>query len=196
MKLGNFSLRIPEGKELKTQHVILSHGQQYTIEIANSSNLKCDASIYLDGDFVGNYRLDPGQVWAVEHPPDSQGRFTFYRSGSEDAKIVGEDAVENQNKGLVQVTFFPEKQVLRAKGIRRLRAFASGDETRDFSGGVSGLSGHSFAQYSTAESIDKDENNAVTINLRLVIQSDNDSDTPQPLSSRKSRMSNPIPPAV
>lgn len=82
MQLANFGLVIPEGRELHSQHVIMQHGQQYRIQVSNLSSRRCDAVVSLDGDEIGTYRLSAGQVWAIEHPSDSQKCFTFYASGT------------------------------------------------------------------------------------------------------------------
>ena len=202
MKLGQFELVIPEGRELPSQHVIMQHGQQYRIQVANNSRGRCDAVVSLDGDEIGTYRLSSGQVWAIEHPADSQQRFTFYASGTSDASMAGESFVDADKKGLVQVIFYPEKQpefdsFESYGGATRGGGFTKGGDftrsaSKGLSGGISGLSGHSSAQYGTASRIERDKNNAVTITLRLVTE-DN---TPQPFSARRKRMANPVPPAV
>jgi hypothetical protein len=205
-----YELIIPEGKETKEGYVILNHNQQYTINLINKSNKNCDAEIYLDGDMVGCYRLSSGQSWVVEHPADSQQRFTFFKSGSNEASIVGESVIEKDNKGLVTVKFYPEKERIEAtrsyksgsKGLTK----GGGDDcdyydyeskgltTRGgFEGGISGLSGHSDAKYTSTHPIDRDYDKVVIITLRLVAESKSDINPP---SSRQQRMSNPIPPSV
>ncbi len=205
MKLEQFELVIPEGRELPSQHVIMQHGTQYRIQVSNHSNGRCDAVVSLDGDEIGTYRLSAGQVWAIEHPAENQQRFTFYASGTSEATAVGEAVLDKNEKGLVQVTFYPEKQsrfddVLetlgsRGGGMTRGGGFF-GETTRGGSkglgAGVSGLSGYSSAQYGSASRIERDEDNAVTITLRLVTEDT----TPQPISARRRQIANPIPPAV
>jgi hypothetical protein len=197
MKVANCSVRIPQGKELETGHVVLQHGQQYSIELSNSSYTRYDAVVSLDGDQVGTYRLNPLQVWDVEHPADSQQRFTFYAASTAEAAQVGESVVEKDKKGLLEVIFYPEK-------VQPVQTLGFGFETRGGGGGmkgfnlgagVSGLSGHSDAQYRRAEKIVWDFDNAVTITLRLVTGEEDT--TPQPFSRRAERMrANPVPPAV
>ncbi|MFN9322383.1 MAG: hypothetical protein ACK59C_01195 [Holosporales bacterium] len=198
MKVQKFELVVPEGRELASQHVIMQHGQQYRIQVSNHSYVRCDAVVSLDGDEIGTYRLSAGQVWAIEHPADSQQRFTFYASGTSEAAAVGEAVLNKDEKGLVQVTFYPEKSygddyVLETLGSTRGGLFGAtrGGKGLGLGAGVSGLSGHSDAQYGRASSIERDEDNAVTITLRLVTEDT----TPQPISLRR-RIANPIPRAV
>lgn len=205
MKLGSFALSIPEGRELGNGYVVMQHGTPYRVQVTNNGSRKCDAVLSIDGEEIGTYRLHAGQNWAIEHPPESQQRFTFYASGTTEAAQVGEHAVERQDKGLVQVTFYPEKEkepeydVLETLGGTRSFGMTRGGgmyggETRGAKGlgsGLTGLSGYSGAQYGKAGEIDRDETEAVTITLRLVTEDD----TPQPLTRRRA-LSNQVPPAV
>jgi hypothetical protein len=201
MELGSFGLTIPEGHERTDGYVVMQHAQQYCIKVTNKGYLQCDAVVSLDGDEVGTYRLSPGQEWAIEHPTDSQQRFTFYASGTAEASAVGEAVLSKQEKGLVQVTFYPEQEFEMPKtlGGEPLGATRGGITrgapkglSMGLGAGVSGLSGHSSAQYGKANRIIRDEDAAVTITLRLVTE-DN---TPKPPSMRKQRMANVVPPAV
>ncbi len=201
MNVGSFGLAIPEGRERTDGYVVMQHAQQYRIQVANHTNLQCDAVVSIDGDKIGEYRLLAGQVWAIEHPSDSQQRFTFYASGTTEAAAVGEAVVSQKEKGLVQVTFYPEQEfemphTLGGESFGATRGGITRGATKGLGihglgAGVSGLSGHSSAQYGKANRIIRDEDAAVTITLRLV--TDN---TPKPLSMRKQRMANVVPPAV
>lgn len=108
MYLNNFSVRVPEGHE-SGSYVELSHGQQYTLVLRNSNSARCDARIEIDGKHVGTWRIDSHSNITLQRPAHDDGRFTFYRTGSSEAAAVGEADIANSDRGLIRVTFTPEK---------------------------------------------------------------------------------------
>ncbi len=185
MRVGSYSVLIPEGVERETGHVGLSHGKQYTLRLGNHDGRQCDAEVTVDGKVIETFRLYPHQTMTLERSPDDNGRFTFYSSGTGDAAQAGEFAIAETDKGLIQVRFVPEKRrVERPKTVRPmgLCSFSSGT-TRGFggeektSGGITGLSGHSDQKFQTVGAIDREESESVLISIRLVTWNDG----PRPL---------------
>lgn len=119
MRFGNFSLLIPEGREVNTGHVELGHGSVYTLRLANHDHSRsCDAYVTVDGKDMGAYRLRPGQTFSLERPFHDSGRFTFFKAGTDEAKQSGESAINEGNRGLVTVVFKPERQ-RQVRTVRR-----------------------------------------------------------------------------
>ena len=48
MRVGNFSLMIPEGIERDSGHIVLPHEQVYTLRLGNHGNRRCDAHVWID----------------------------------------------------------------------------------------------------------------------------------------------------
>lgn len=113
MRLGIFSVLIPEGREHGNQYVGLRHGQVYSIRIGNHGNVSCDAEVVVDGKPMGDYRLVPGQTWNLERPVHDPGKYTFFSADSAEGQAAGAGEVSRDLKGLLTVTFKPAKQVLR-----------------------------------------------------------------------------------
>jgi hypothetical protein len=108
MYLNNYSVRVKDRKE-DGQYVTLNHKEQYTLVLGNKSHARCDAEVKVDGVLVGAWRLAAGETLMLERPANDTGKFTFYRSGTSEAVKVGEHSVGSADKGLVYVTFIPEK---------------------------------------------------------------------------------------
>jgi len=108
MYLNGFSVRIPKSNELPGGYVELEHNQQYILAIRNARTVRCDAYVEIDGKHVGTWRLERGQSISLERPAHDDGKFTFYKLGTSEARQVG---LSNSNPdiGLVKVVFTPEK---------------------------------------------------------------------------------------
>lgn len=204
MRVGNFSLMIPEGTERDSGHVEMAHGRQFTVLARSHVPHRCDAEVSIDGKEVGVFRLEGRGTLYLERPPNDQGRFTFYTAGSGEAEAAGEAKVKADDRGLVRVRFVPERPrpvVMRTTSFK-LRTCAgpggqsmsmfSSDAEEKTSGGITGLSGHSGQQFHTVGPIDRDEANAVTITVRLIhVERPTD---PRPLVATTA--GNPVPPPV
>ena len=111
MRLNNFSVRVPEGTEIAGGYVEINHGTQYTLRLRNGwYSRKCDAKVMIDGKHVGTWRIPSGESIVIERPVHDTGRFTYYKSGTKDAKDAGLNSVDADDLGLIQVVFTPEKQ--------------------------------------------------------------------------------------
>lgn len=211
MRVGNFSLLIPEGVEKDSGHVALPHGRQYTLKAGNHAGSRCDAEVSIDGKEIGTFRLNGHDYLTLERSPDDNGRFTFYADGTADAERAGVAGVQVPDRGLIQVRFVPEKYrepMPRVRGARGQSAGAYysskslsfdepvGSAPASFgaaraTGGITGLSGHSDQKFTHVAWIDRDESQAVTISVRLILRDDG----PRPLKAAAG-MGNPVPAPV
>lgn len=180
MRIGNFSVLIPQGREHGSGHVGMTHGQVYGIRLGNHGNLRCDAVVEIDGKDCGTYRIDPHSDWTLERAHHDRGRFTFFKTDSVEASIsVG---ILKEDRGLVQVTFKPEKRWEPPKYVAPPSAVRGGggaawNAPKGLCGaagpigaaeGITGLTGHSNQNFVEAHRIDYDPDGTVVITLRLV----------------------------
>jgi hypothetical protein len=232
MRIGDFRLAIKdssgqvhEGDE--NGYVVLRHGEHYTIVLGNDSAGKAvvygkiDEVDWSGGDAGDKFQLRPYGTFNIEHPACDNGRFTFYATGSDEAAAAGEAAVAKEDKGIVQVTFVPERRqiqpthddfgyggayrggpVMRGGGATRGGEMFGGPEsfgstrgggTKGLGSGISGLAGHSDQQFQQVSGIDEDRDREVTITLRLV-HDKSVTYGARPLPGR--RTANPVPPSV
>jgi hypothetical protein len=105
--LNAYSIRIPGAHEDASGYVELRHGQQYVLVLHNGRQTRCDAHVEIDGKHVGTFRLGARTTLTLERPAHDNGRFTFYRLGSPEARAVQLSA-NDPNLGLVRVVFTPE----------------------------------------------------------------------------------------
>ncbi len=110
MRVGSFSLLIPEGVERDSAHVELRHNTVYRVRLGNHGNRRCDAELSIDGKFMGCYRLDAGTTVTLERSVADNGCFTFMQADTSEAAAGGVDKVQKVDRGLVQVVFKPERQ--------------------------------------------------------------------------------------
>lgn len=114
MRQGNFSVAIAQGIETSEGYVKLPHNTQYSLQLNNHDYQKrCAAEVKIDGKVVGLFRLQPGGVLILERPTHDTGKFTFYKDGTSEARSAGLHKVNYEDRGLVQVTFKPEKEALK-----------------------------------------------------------------------------------
>ncbi len=110
MRYGNFSCLIPEGREHGSGHVALEHGQIYQLRLGNHGPSRCDALVEVDGKSVGLFRINGYGTFQLERPSNDTGRFTFFRADSSEGQAAGATETATVDRGLVRVTFKPEKQ--------------------------------------------------------------------------------------
>ena len=178
MNLHHFAVSIPEGKETSDGYVCLRHGTQYTIELKNDDDRwRCDAEVFIDGQRIGLWRIDPKKLLRLERPAHDTGRFTFYQTGTTEAATA--EISSGTTTGLISVIFKPQARGgrLDVAPIRLRRP------------GGTGLSGESKQRFVNVERITyEDAKEFITINLRLVAAVTE----PRPLFPR----STPVPPSV
>jgi len=189
MRVGNFSLLIPEGVERDSGHVNMVHGKQYTLRLGNNDHSRrADATVTVDGKVVGCFRLERGATWTIERPSHDTGRFTFYRSDSSEAATAGVAGISKDAMGLVEVVFRPERiyvPPVRPIGniVRGMSCFPETTTRGDFgtvpmsfasaapaaaSPGMTGLSGVSDQHFTEVAALDYDPAGETTITVRLV----------------------------
>lgn len=189
MKLRDYSVEIPEGKERSDGYIGMRHGQVYTIRIGNTGPKKCDAILSIDGLPMGTFRLNPKQIWSLEHPATSKGRFTFF--GLNTAEAQSSLIQKDSQTGLIQVEFRPEYQEGFDSG---LISFSDTEDPDWLGAGGTGLTGRSDQFYATAGKIRyAPEIEFIVISLRLGNLS-RDSSEARPLPGRQ--ISNPVPPPL
>jgi hypothetical protein len=110
--LNGFLVQVPEClEETCDNYVVMQHGQQYSLKLSNhhkdSGSCKpCDADAYIDGKFVGSWRIPFGQNILLERSVNDSGKFTAYRKDSAEAKQAGIDS-NSSELGLIKVVFRP-----------------------------------------------------------------------------------------
>lgn len=94
-------------RETPNGYVYMKHGTQYSIEMSNHRDLRCNAEIKLDGKSVGVWRIPAYGTIVIERPIDDDGIFTFYKKGSKESKMVDVGITEGKH-GLIEIEFIPE----------------------------------------------------------------------------------------
>ena len=211
MRIGNYEVRIPEGREIVNQdqsvYVAVKANAHFSILLISHDNRRTVAEVKIESDSMGNPILDAHGHLQLQGKVNSQQRFTVYASGSAEAIAVGEEVLTPAEKGLINVTFYAEKESESLFATRGLHFSGSRDGgmskgislgiggtrgvNRSFGAAVVGMSGHSDQQF-TGVSFDRDYSTCVKINLRLVIEKE---DRPTPISARRA-IGNPVAPPV
>lgn len=107
MRLNNFSLRIIGGSEIPGGYVELEHDKTYSIQLRNDHDVDGDASISIDGNYIGTWRINSKSSVKIERPANEKRKFTFYRLDSKESKKAGLSK-SNENVGLISVLFTVE----------------------------------------------------------------------------------------
>lgn len=177
MRFDKYEVSVPQAVE-KNGYCILKDREVFTIKITNYDTIRCNAIVELDGKDIGHFRFNAGESWELERPTHAKGRFTFCREGSLKGLITGITKIPLNIRGLLQVTFVPEKIGRKVN--------------ENYEGGGTVLSGVSTQEFTKAEPMATDPTKSVKISLRLVCESPEDSYKPIPGGPRET----PIPPAI
>lgn len=212
MRLQDFELRLLDSHgdyfvEEENGHVVMQHGKTYRVLLHNHSHRACDVRLELDGENVGEFRVNARAAVCLERGSEDDGYFTFYLAGTEEANRVGLGRASRNDLGLVRATFMPEKLVEReVKTSGGIRGSSIGFDSlssssrlirtqgANFSAGGTGLSGHSSQQFITVENLDyapKSEWGIIT--LRIVGKAD---PRPKVAVASSGPAFNPTPPPV
>jgi len=116
MKINNFSLAIPEGRETEKGEIELLHGSTYRLSLKNEGTFPADVTITIDGKVQGIWRVSTGGYLLLERPDNDDGKFTFYFMNSEEAKTIDLQNIEKDLRGLVQASFQPGASSLFSQG--------------------------------------------------------------------------------
>ena len=107
MRAGDFELCIVNGLELRgSSEVQLRHGQTYQLALTNHGALRCDVFLEIDGKDMGAWRIPAAETIFLERPLRQEGRFTFFRLDSPEAKATG--IPKEGTAGKVSAWFLPE----------------------------------------------------------------------------------------
>ncbi len=189
MRLGNFSVEIPQGKERNSGYVAMQHNTKYAVKLSNFSDLDCDAKVEIDGKLVGAWRVHSNTHVTIERPAHDTGCFTFYQFGTQEAEKAG--LVISDKLGLISVLFKPERKIEpipeKLERISNCYSCGSSEKYRYRVGGT-GLSGKSDQEFNTVQPLYYDETGFVQIHLRLECETDE----PHPLTP----VSTPVPPPL
>lgn len=109
MRHNNFSVRILGGSEMNGGYVEIDHNQNYSIQLRNDHTENCDAEVYIDGNPVGNFRVNAKSSMKIDRPSNEQKKFCFLKSDSKAGKKAGLSK-DNSDLGLVKVVFTPERK--------------------------------------------------------------------------------------
>lgn len=201
MKLNEFTLEVPQGREMQDGYVQLNHNQIYSIKLKNQGSTDCDANVFVDGDSVGTFRINKFSSVILERPCDIGRKFTFYRLDSEEADIAELNAVDLSDLGLISVVFTPAKKTLiRDTNMKSLNygRLARSSMALNANAGGTGLSERSDQTFVGVRPLDYDYTLQTTINIRLIAAADDDASI-IPLKKKKKlvrQSSNNIPPSV
>ncbi|QKF93700.1 hypothetical protein QKU48_gp0242 [Fadolivirus algeromassiliense] len=91
-----------------TNYYALPNNTEYMIRLTNNRDVKTDATIWIDNERVGTWRVNPYSRITVERPGNMNRKFTLVRETSYQAKQAGVE-VGLQVNGLIKVEFKPEK---------------------------------------------------------------------------------------
>lgn len=155
-------------------YVRMNHMQNYEIRLGSSYYGRSDAKIEIDGKEIGVFRIEPNTAIIIERSPKDIGRLTFLTKGTREYFDAGLDRVSVTQRGLVKVTFYPERLRYRATNRNDLPHETSKDGkittfgSQDMKSGGTGLTGRSGQLFRNASQITRDYGNSVTIHLRLV----------------------------
>jgi hypothetical protein len=154
-----FDINIPEASVRDNGVYEIAHATPYTIVLANQHDeLRCDAKVWIDGNVVGTWRVEPASRIRLERPVNDTGRFTFFQTGTPEARQAGLDPA-NPALGLIRVKFMPEAP----RGPHILASSPGSLED-----GGTGLSGHSEQTFGSAAAIRHDEFREVMSEIRLI----------------------------
>lgn len=66
MELSNYSVRIPEGRELESGEIDIGTRREFSLELGNSGAEPVDAEISICGEDLGTWPVRPGRKTVVE----------------------------------------------------------------------------------------------------------------------------------
>jgi len=154
-------------------YVRMDHMQRYEVRLGSSYYGESDAKIEIDGKEIGVFRVHSNSAIVIERSIKDKGRLTFLTNGTREYFDAGLDRVPANQRGLIKVTFYPERlrhrvtektEVPHETTEGKIATFGS----KDLRSGGTGLTGRSDQEFRDANEITRDYSNSVTIYLRLV----------------------------
>ena len=122
MRIGSFSVQVPQGVEVGDGYVRMKHNTRYSVKMGNHGSRRVDVDVKIDGKFMGLFRINPGCYFDLDRPSHDKSCFTFFKANSEEGSDAGAATVDREARGLIVVTFKPEKDQpppVRTKGLTR-----------------------------------------------------------------------------
>lgn len=86
----------------------LPNMSEYKIKLTNSRSERCDAVVYIDGTYIGMWRIGPYSSIILERPAHLNRKFVFVEENSNIAMDSGIQKYNPEN-GLIKVIFKPER---------------------------------------------------------------------------------------
>lgn len=163
---------VPAPTDRTGQYARLYHLQTYAIRLYSSHVGRSNAVVEIDGKVVGKFRIQPQSSVTIERSRNNPKKFTFVRNGTPEFFDADLNGVAVDKRGLIKVTFYPEKFDRYTSENERIEApgLSSKDQTENYApkSGGTGLSGMSDQNFVDAPEINVDHNKKVTIYLRLI----------------------------
>lgn len=116
IRLDRFSVNVlpdhgiaHEFQEQGAYYVALPDRSEYSLQLNNYGNTIADATITIDGDVAGTWRVNPRNSITIERPAYIQKKFTFVDENGPEAQEAGVVRGNNQN-GLITIEFRTKKE--------------------------------------------------------------------------------------
>lgn len=187
--LNQFGVTVPGHPADSDNYVPMRHGEQYRIRLTNEHVARrADARVYIDGKYVGTWRIGAGTSIEIERPVDEAKCFTFFRAGTDEARTAGLAHLDD-NRGLIEVEFVAERDAPRLEVVPFSNVATA--TCRSYQAGGTGLQGHSSQTFRRTAHVTADPQTRTVIRLRLVC-ADDSAITPL----RAVPYSTPVPPPV
>lgn len=118
------------------KYYALPNNKEYGIRMVNNSDLRVNATLKIDGEVMGKWRINKYSDILIERPSHNNRKFTFVRDNSWQAGMAGVKSGAYQN-GLVEVTFTPEVRSYRSRDDDSRDGWQPystnfGDDSRDY----------------------------------------------------------------
>lgn len=195
----------------KGTYVLLKNKTEYKIKLSNKKYQKCDATVYIDGENIGTWRINGNNTVIIERPSKINKKFTYFDENSVQVEKAG-ISKNNEKNGLIRVIFRPEKENFFREQCLDYNFLSGSDglkttlnnstptnyamplnnfSKKKYSSGATLLGKHSDQNFNVIEPINNyDYNNFTEIYLRLITQeNDEESDDEEyiPLNIKKNK---------
>jgi hypothetical protein len=174
----------------------------YSIKLGNGTSVRCDATVHVDGDIVGTWRINQHSSIIIKRPAKINREFIFVSENSEEAHNTGM-CKGSFNNGLIKVVFKPEAMLSYQyrsslpsyKCSRSYDSFGmtKGDTRLGFDDEKGGtiLGGNSGQEFGVTSKICCYGPETI-INLRLIIDTGRTESSPEYVSIHEGRTEEPI----
>jgi len=184
-------------KTINGAHYIpLDDRTEYKLRISSNKGLRTDATVWIDGNKVGVWRIKPYGSITVERPVNNARKFTFLKEGSRSA-VQGGIKTGKEENGIIKVVFKHERQQVfydslgmdgdsfmatnsmsygtKERKFSRLSNDSMNMLQSDYSAGGTALGDHSSQSFRECEPLyDIDHGDITTIIARLVCDDRNE----------------------